>query len=102
MWLRTKSSYLAAGGYFIKSLLDMAAEDPELSPFLTERLDDFKGFGGVRIEDVVTVTADGMVNWTVAPRTVGEIESVMAGGEWPPKKDEAPWANRQWEKPMAA
>ena len=56
----------------------------------------------VRIEDVVTVTADGMVNWTVAPRTVGEIESVMAGGAWPPEKDEAPWAKRMWEKPIAA
>jgi Xaa-Pro dipeptidase len=64
------------GIYFIHSLLDMAKEDPALSRFLTPRLDDFRDFGGVRLEDVVAVTANGIDNYTLCPRTIEEIESV--------------------------
>ena len=39
----------------------------------------FRGFGGVRIEDDVLVTATGIDNLTHAPRTVADIEGVMAG-----------------------
>ena len=38
----------------------------------------------------------GVENYTLAPRTIEEVESVMAGGEWPPAKDEAPWLFRRW------
>jgi Xaa-Pro dipeptidase len=64
-------------------------------------LQQFRGFGGVRLEDVVAVTANGIRNFTVAPRTAGEVEAVMAGGEWPPSNypaaDEAPEFKRQWD-----
>ncbi len=44
---------------------------------------DLQGFGGVRIEDDVIVTADGAVSMTNVPRTVADIEAVMAGAPWP-------------------
>ena len=42
-------------------------------------LSRFRGFGGVRIEDDVLVTATGCDNFTHAPRTVADIEAVCAG-----------------------
>lgn len=45
-----------------------------------EVLQRFRGFGGVRLEDDVAVTADGIENFTVCPRTVEEVEAVMARG----------------------
>jgi Xaa-Pro dipeptidase len=44
-----------------------------------EVLERFRGFGGVRIEDDVLVTPTGCLNFTHAPRTVADIEAVMAG-----------------------
>ena len=52
--------------------------------------------GGVRLEDDVLVTATGCQNLSIVPRTVEEVESVIAGGEWPPASDAAPWLFRQW------
>ena len=46
---------------------------------------------------VVAVTADGIDNWTLCPRTVKEIESVMSVGPWPPEKDDAPYLCRRWK-----
>ena len=43
-----------------------------------------QGMGGVRIEDDVIVTAVGAETMVNVPRTVEEIEAVMAGGPWPP------------------
>lgn len=42
-----------------------------------------QGTGGVRLEDDVLVTSDGCESLTSVPRTVAEVEAVMAGGEWP-------------------
>ena len=47
----------------------------------------FRGTGGIRLEDVVLVTKDGIENWTICPRTPKEVEAVMAGGDWPPCYD---------------
>lgn len=50
------------------------------SPFINkEALARFRGFGGVRLEDVVRVTATGMENFTWCPRTVADVEAVCAG-----------------------
>ena len=68
------------GCYFIDHLLDEAlADDSPLKPFLNAKLlEEYRGFGGVRLEDVLAITADGCVNYTLCPRTVNEIEHVMA------------------------
>jgi hypothetical protein len=39
----------------------------------------------VRIEDNVLITPSGAESFTDVPRTVKEIEAVMAGGGWPLK-----------------
>lgn len=87
------------GCYFIEALLDKALANPDQAKFIDVAvLDRFRNFGGVRLEDVVVVTADGVINLTTCPRTVREVESVLAGGPWPPARDEAPYLRRQWVK----
>lgn len=85
------------GCYFIEHLMDAAtAEDSPLRPFLNEaRLNEFRGWGGVRLEDVLVVTDEGCVNYTLCPRTVTEVEGVMAGGKWPPITDSSPELRRK-------
>jgi Xaa-Pro dipeptidase len=74
-----------------QSLDEALADDSPLKPFLNaELLEEYWGFGGVRLEDVVAITANGCVNYTLCPHTVNEIEHVMAGGKWPPAKDDSP------------
>ncbi|KAL3193722.1 hypothetical protein MRX96_002166 [Rhipicephalus microplus] len=68
------------GCYFIDALLDEALRSPVLSAFLVPGvLQRFRNFGGVRIEDDVLITADGHEMLTQVPRTVAEIEALMAG-----------------------
>jgi Xaa-Pro dipeptidase len=67
------------GVYFIDAVLEPALEDKRYARFLVpEVVKRFRGFGGVRIEDDVLVTATGAENLTRVPRTVDEIERVMA------------------------
>ena len=40
-------------------------------------------FGGVRLEDNVLVTATGAETFTSLPRSIADIEAVMAGSPWP-------------------
>lgn len=83
------------GCYFIDHLLDGALSNPELSPYLNaDLLLEYRGYGGVRLEDVVCITEEGCINFTICPRTTSEVEGVMAGGKWPPMKDEAPELKR--------
>uniref|UniRef100_A0A8C9EJE4 Xaa-Pro dipeptidase n=1 Tax=Pavo cristatus TaxID=9049 RepID=A0A8C9EJE4_PAVCR len=70
------------GIYFINHLLDQALRDPAQSCFINnDVLQRFRGFGGVRIEDDIAVTASGMELLTCVPRTVEEIEAFMAEGQ---------------------
>jgi Xaa-Pro dipeptidase len=84
------------GCYFIDHLLDEALEESNLlSQYLNAHLlQEYRGYGGVRLEDVVTVTSVGVNNFTLCPRIVAEVEHVMAGGKWPPLKDDAPELHR--------
>ncbi|KAA8596125.1 hypothetical protein FQN60_011416, partial [Etheostoma spectabile] len=67
------------GIYFINHLLDQALANPAQSCFINNQvLARFRGFGGVRIEDDIAVTADGIELLTCVPRTVEEIEAFMA------------------------
>jgi Xaa-Pro dipeptidase len=69
------------GIYFIEPLLLKANQEPEVSKCIDwERLRVFESFGGVRIEDNVVITKDGIRNLTVeamVPKRRQEIEEVM-------------------------
>ncbi|KAH7852974.1 hypothetical protein Vadar_031626 [Vaccinium darrowii] len=77
------------GCYFIDALLNPAMQSSNTSKFLNcGEISRFQGFGGVRIESDVHVTADGCVNMTKVPRQTWEIEAVMAGQSWPLKNEQ--------------
>ncbi|KAK3744473.1 hypothetical protein QZH41_012875 [Actinostola sp. cb2023] len=75
------------GIYFIQSVLEPALSNPDISRFFNrELIEQYWNFGGVRIEDDIIVTADGMELMTCVPRTCEEIEAVMAeGSSLPPQ-----------------
>ncbi|XP_013774609.1 xaa-Pro dipeptidase-like [Limulus polyphemus] len=69
------------GIYFIDALLEQTLNNPEQAKFLVpEVIERFRNFGGVRIEDDIVITSDGMELLTCVPRTVEEIEAIMAEG----------------------
>lgn len=54
---------------FLK-VLDAALKDPIKSKYINEEvLNRFRNFGGVRIEDDVFITYEGVENYTNVPRT---------------------------------
>lgn len=77
------------GLYFIDHLIDEALDEKSaLRQYLdSDVLNGLRGFGGVRLEDVVVITENGCDNFTICPRTIDEVEKVMAGGKWPPLHD---------------
>ncbi|KAI0229666.1 Xaa-Pro dipeptidase [Lamellibrachia satsuma] len=69
------------GCYFIDCLLDAALANPAQTRFLVpEQIERFRGRGGVRIEDNIAITSDGAELLTSVPRSVEEIEALMADG----------------------
>jgi len=87
------------GCYFIDPVLDAALADPVQGKFLVpETLKRFRGFGGVRIEDDVLITAHGVEDLTRVPRTVAAIEALMAEG----RKTEVKFPQQEGSHPSQA
>ncbi|GAI74809.1 unnamed protein product [marine sediment metagenome] len=68
------------GIYFIPALIDKWKRDEKLIQFIDyERIEKYKDFGGIRIEDNVLVTEDGSrVLGKSIPKKVREVEEITA------------------------
>ena len=68
------------GCYFNPTLIAKALADPEQGKFVVQaKAEEYTPVGGVRLEDNVLVTATGIDNMTVVPRSVEEVEAACAG-----------------------
>jgi Xaa-Pro dipeptidase len=70
------------GWYFIEAQIEDLLKSDAKKYVDLDMLERFRGTGGVRIESDIIVRKNGCENMTKVPRTCGEIERVMAGGEW--------------------
>lgn len=68
------------GAYFIPALIDQWREQKLHTGFINyDKLDVWKDFGGIRIEDDVLVTSTGChVLGKAIPKTVAEVEAIMS------------------------
>lgn len=68
------------GIYFIPALIDQWKAENKFSEFINyERVEDYRDFGGIRIEDDVLVTEAGFrVMGKPIPKTVAEVEAMAA------------------------
>jgi Xaa-Pro aminopeptidase len=68
------------GIYFIPELIDMWKAEKKYPEFLSyDKIEEYRNFGGIRIEDDILVTADGhRVLGKPIPKTVAEVEATMA------------------------
>ena len=68
------------GIYFIPALIEKWAAEGKFTEFINyDRVRQYIGFGGIRIEDDVLVTADGYrVLGKPIPKTIEEIENIQA------------------------
>lgn len=67
------------GIYFIPTLIDIWKKEGKFTEFINyDKVETFKTFGGIRIEDDILVTETGhRVLSTPIPKTVAEIEEMM-------------------------
>ncbi len=68
------------GIYFIPALIDKWKEENKFPEFINyDRVEEFRNFGGIRIEDNVLVTEDGYrVLGKPIPKTVEEVEALAS------------------------
>jgi Xaa-Pro aminopeptidase len=68
------------GIYFIPSLIDLWRKERKFTEFINyDKVETYKDFGGIRIEDDILVTEDGhRVLGKPIPKTVQEIEQIMS------------------------
>jgi Xaa-Pro aminopeptidase len=68
------------GIYFIPALIDKWRAEKKFTEFINyTKLESFKDFGGIRIEDDILVTKTGhKVLGKPIPKTVAEVETIMA------------------------
>jgi Xaa-Pro aminopeptidase len=67
------------GIYFIPALIDIWKKEGRFAEFIDyKKVEAYKDFGGIRIEDDVLITEDGhRVLGTPIPKTVAEVEETM-------------------------
>ncbi|KAL8275794.1 hypothetical protein Esti_000357 [Eimeria stiedai] len=69
------------GCYFVDHLLKQAADNPVQARLMDfEVIDKYRDIGGVRLEDDVVVTDEGVRNLTVVPRAVEDVEELVQLG----------------------
>ena len=68
------------GIYFIPELIDQWKSEGKFTEFINyDKVETYKDFGGIRIEDDILVTETGSrVLGTPIPKTVAEVEAIMA------------------------
>jgi len=68
------------GIYFIPALIDKWLAEKKLTQFINyEKVNEYRDFGGVRIEDDVLVTEEGYrVLGKPIPKTIEKIEEITA------------------------
>jgi len=69
------------GCYFIPALIDQWKAEHKFEQFINYgKVESYRGFGGIRIEDDVLITGEGpRVLGTPIPKTVQEVEATMKG-----------------------
>jgi len=69
------------GIYFIPALIDQWKVENKLDQFINyDKVDSYRDFGGIRIEDDVVITDSGCsVLGDPCPKTIEEVEGVIAG-----------------------
>jgi Xaa-Pro aminopeptidase len=69
------------GCYFIPALIDIWKKEKKHSDFINyDKVDAYRDFGGIRIEDDILITENGCrVLGKAIPKTVNEVESIMQG-----------------------
>jgi Xaa-Pro aminopeptidase len=69
------------GCYFIPALIDLWKAEKRFEQFINyNKVETYRGFGGIRIEDDVLITAQGnRVLGTPIPKTTEEVEATMKG-----------------------
>lgn len=69
------------GIYFIPSLIDIWKGEKKHGDFINyDKLDSYRDFGGIRIEDDILVTDDSYkILGKPIPKTVDEVEKTMGG-----------------------
>ncbi len=68
------------GVYFIPALIDIWKKEKKLTDFINyDKVEEYRGFGGIRIEDDVLITKNSCrVLGKPIPKTVKEIEELMS------------------------
>ena len=70
------------GIYFIPELIDMWKAEDKFNQYINyNKVEEYRGFGGIRIEDNVLVTEEGfrIMGSKPIPKSVEEIEAIVSG-----------------------